>query len=335
MKMKYKGFVIYFIMTLCILLFSGCTNTKSAVDSTNPTSYVVKDSRGHTTVFNTPPKKVLTYSMEADNMVLGFLPSSSLVAINSLCDDPSSSNFTAKAKRVKEKIQNPSVEHVLSLKPEVVFMPDWGSAERADNLRDVGLKVVVLKGARSIADIKYNVKLMGQALHEEEKAQKLIASMDAKLAELKQKTAALKQPKKKVVLLSLMKNYGGKGCVYDELCDYAGVVNGISAIGLKHGESLTKELLLTINPDMLILPAYNDHGTFDTQSYIDDYVLDPALQPIKAIQEKSFFLPREGYVYNISQDCVFGAQELAYGAYGEAFAQPSNQHLSVSGEANE
>ena len=334
MKMKYKS-IILVLIALCALLLWGCGKSKDAVEIVNDTSYVVKDCKGYVTIFSKPPKRVLTYSMGADNMVLGFLPSDNLVAINSLCDDPVSSNFTAKAKRVKEKIQYPSIEKVLSLKPDVIFMPDWSSVERADNLRDVGLKVVVLKSARSIDDIKYNLHIVGQALHEEEKAQKLIAMMDSKFAELKERLKKINQPKKSVVLISLMKSYGGKGSVYDELCQQAGVINGISAIGLKHGESLTKELLVNINPDLLILPAYNDHGHYDTQKFIDEYLLDPALQTMKAIKTKSYYIPREGYLYNISQDCVFGAQEIARGAYGGAFAQPDNQHLSLSGEANE
>lgn len=332
--MKYRNWLLIFILILTTL-FAGCSKDNNAIDRADATSYTVKDAHGYVTAFSKPPQKVLTFSMAADNIVLGFLTSEHLVAINSLCDDSVSSNITAKAKRVKEKLVSPSAEKVLSLKPDVVFLPDWGNAERADNLRDIGLKVVVLKGARSIEDIKYNVKLVGQALHEEEKAQKLLSMMDAKLAEIHEKAAKLNKPKKKVVLISLMKSYGGKGCVYDEMCSHAGVTNGISAIGLRHGEPLTKELLVGINPDLLILPVYNNHGSYNTQKFIDDYVLDPALQPMKAIKNKSFFFPREGYIYNISQDFVFGVQEIAYGAYGDAFAQPDNQHLSLSGEANE
>jgi len=330
---RFLGIIIQIVLLSFLVL--GCGKGNQGSFNTDPLAYQVKDCRGTITIFSKPPKTVLTYSMEADNMVLGFLSSDKLVAINSLCDDPVSSNITAKAKRVKEKLKYPSVEKVMSLKPEVVFMPDWGSAERADNLRDVGLKVVVLKGARSIADIKYNLHLIGQALHEEEKAAKLIALMENKLVEIKQKLEQQKLPPKKAVLISLMSSYGGKGCVYDEMCTHAGVINGISAIGLRHGETLTKELLVNIDPDLLILPVYNDHGKYNTQKFIDGYIHDPALQTMKAIQTKSFFFPREGYIYNLSQDVVFGVQEIAYAAYGECFKQPSNNHLSLSGESNE
>lgn len=320
---------------ICILFFGGCASVSSHQEKAASTAYILKDARGYVTTFNKPPKRIFTYSMEADNMVLGFVASDQLVAINSLGVDPVSSSFAPKARRVQERLENPSIEKVLSLQPEVIFMPDWGGAERAANLRDIGLKVVVLKGARSLADIKYNISLMGKALHEEEKAQRLISMMESKLSELQQKVAANKSPKKRVLLLSLHNNYGGKGSVYDELCEYAGVVNCISAIGLRHGEALTKELMVGIDPDMIILPAYTNNGQYDSQSFIDDFVQDPALQGMKAVQNKSFFIPREYYLYNIAQDSVFGAWEIARAAYGEDFAQPDKQHLSLSGELNE
>ena len=87
-----------------------------------------------------------------------------------------------------------------------------------------------------------------------------------------------------------------------------------------------------MNPDILLLPNYDDQGTFDTNQFIRGYLDDPALQSMKAIREKSFFFPREGYIYNGSQDFVFGIQEIAFGAYGEAFRQEDNRHLSFSGE---
>ena len=43
------------------------------------------------------------------------------------------------------EIKNPSAEEILSLKPDVVFIYNWGKAEMVDNLRELGIKVVVEK----------------------------------------------------------------------------------------------------------------------------------------------------------------------------------------------
>ena len=149
----------------------------------------------------------------------------------------------------------------------------------------------------------------------------LVKLMDSRLAQVKQQVAALKpQKKKKIVLVSLMSSYGGKGCIFDDMCKEAGVINGVSAAGIKNGQQITKEMLVKIDPDLLIMPVYNDHGNFDIKKYNQKFLEDPSLQTMRAIKSKQLFYPNEGYIYNCSQDVVFGVQEIAHAAYGEAFA---------------
>ena len=68
----------------------------------------------------------------------------------------------------------------------------------------------------------------------------------------------------------------------------------------------------------------------DIEKYNKEFLDDPALQTLNAVKEKRFFYPREGYIYNSSQDIVFGVQEVARAAYGELFSQPENCHISVA-----
>ena len=76
--------------------------------------------------------------------------------------------------------------------------------------------------------------------------------MDIQLQDIHNKLASLHlQQQKKIVLISLMTTYGGEGCLFDDICKEAGVINGLSAAGLKNGQPLTKEMLVKINPDVL------------------------------------------------------------------------------------
>ena len=254
-------------------------------------AYEIIDDQGAIIQLEHKPERILTLAMGTDSIVLGILPEEKLIAINSLADDPVSSNI----------------------------------------VRELGIKVVVVKGPKSIADVKENVKLIAKTLGEEDKGNLMIAKMDDKLAEIKEKVDNIKpEERKKLVLISLMTSYGGKGCTFDDICQYAGVINGVSNAGLHNGQFLTKEMLVAINPDLLIMPVYNDHNTFDIEKYNKEFLDDPALQTLNAVKEKRFFYPREGYIYNSSQDIVFGVQEVARAAYGELFSQPENCHISVA-----
>lgn len=297
--------------------------------------YTVVDSRGDEIHFKKKPQRIMTLSMGTDQIVLGLVKSDKLVAVSSLMDDPISSNVVPLGKKVSTKIRNPSAEQVFELQPDLVIVPDWGKPEIIHMIRQLGINVLVVDGAENIGEIEHSIRLIADALGEPEKGTELLCMMQRKLDEITAKVA--QQPdrdKKKVVLISLMTRYGGKGCIYDDMCHYAGVDNGIASAGLLNGQELTKEMLVKINPDILIMPVYNDHGNFNTKEFNDSYLKDPSLQSIKAIRNKRIVYPREGYLYNSSQDAVFGIQEIARCVYGDAFDFPDNMHLSVSGEEN-
>ena len=337
-----------FSFFLISALLSGCspspqsqssskTNAAQSKQETNTTgSYSVTDLTGTKVTFPSKPKRILTFAMYTDQIVLGLVTSDHLVGINTLMDDPVLSNVVPIAKRITKKIGDPGAEEVLSMKPDVVIVSDWTQAEKIQSMRDLGLKVVSVKSPETIQDAKEAVSQVAAAIGELEKGKQLIGMMDKKLAEIREKTSKIKpEQRKNIVLLSLMTAYGGAGCAYDDACREANVVNGIAAAGLKTGQQLTKEMLIKINPDIMLMPVYNDRGNYDTQAFIDSYLKDPSLRTVKAVKEKQLIYPREQFIYNCSQDIVYCVQEIARVAYGEEFNFPDNARLTVTEEKNE
>ena len=337
-----------FSFFLISALLSGCspspqsqssskTNAAQSKQETNTTgSYSVTDLTGTKVTFPSKPKRILTFAMYTDKIVLGLVTSDHLVGINTLMDDPVLSNVVPIAKRIIKKIGDPGAEEVLSMKPDVVIVSDWTQAEKIQSMRDLGLKVVSVKSPETIQDAKEAVSQVAAAIGEPEKGKQLIGMMDKKLEEIREKTSKIKsEQRKNIVLLSLMTAYGGAGCAYDDACREANVINGIAAAGLKTGQQLTKEMLIKINPDIMLMPVYNDRGNYDTQAFIDSYLKDPSLRTVKAINDKQLIYPREQFIYNCSQDIVYCVQEIARVAYGEEFNFPDNARLTVTEEKNE
>lgn len=327
---------VFFLSLLYILLATlGCGLVKSS-DASADSAYSVTDMTGIKVDFKQKPQKILTLSMCTDQIVLGLVPSDRLAAVHALLDDPISSNVVPLAKKVKTKIKNPGAEQIFALKPDLVIIPEWGKSEIVQSLRDLGLPVVIVKAPQTIEDVRLLIGQVAAAMGEKEKGVQLTCLMDAKLGEIKAKTDKIPMEKRKnVVLISLMTSYGGDGCVYADACKQANVINGISAAGLRNGQTLTKEILVKSDPDILLLPVYNDHGTFDTKKFNDSYLQDPSLQTMRAIQNKRIIYPRESFIYNCSQDVAYCVEEIARCAYGSEFDFPDNAHLSVSGEKNE
>jgi ABC-type Fe3+-hydroxamate transport system, periplasmic component len=328
------AFIFFACALMCLLLLSGCGNQAAIHTSADP-SYSVTDMMGVKVTFKQKPKRILTLSMCTDQIVLGLVPSNHLVAIDALLDDPVSSNVVPLAEKVKTKIKNPGAEQIMALQPDLVIVPEWGKSEMVDSLRELGIAVVIVKAPATVEDVKLLIRQIAAAMGEKAKGEQLIALMDTRLQEITAKTAKIPLDKRKnVVLISLMTSYGGAGCIYDDACKYANVINGITAVGLKNGQALTKEMLVKSDPDLLLMPVYNNHGTFDTHQFNDTYLKDPSLQSMKAIRDKRIIYPRESFLYNCSQDVVYCIAEIARCAYGSEFDFPDDAHLSVSGEEN-
>lgn len=323
------------VAALCILVAAICTGCKGMELGARAggTAYTVTDKQGTVVEMPAKPHRILTLSTSTDEIVLGLVKPDHMVAVNQMLDDPISSNVVSLAQQVETKVRNPSVEEIVALQPDLVIVPDWGDVTRVQSLRDLGIKVVVCKGAKNLEEVQETVRLIAQAVGEPDRGEKLIGKMDSKLAEIQAKVAKIPEAERKsVVLISLMKSYGGIGCSFDDACQYAGVKNGMAKLDIYNGQAMTKEQLVAINPDYLFLPTYTNHGKYDIEKFRAGYLEDPALKSLKAIRNNGLRDPYEGYLYNCSQDFVFGVQEIAYQVYGDDFKQDKTEHLTAVDE---
>lgn len=320
-------FVEGMLALVLILSVLGC----GSVPAERAGGYQVTDAQGQVVTFEEKPVRVLNFALWLDSIVLGMLPPEHLVGIDYLADDPNSSNIVGIAETIPVKLNHPSAEQVMALRPDVVFLDAGRDAAVCDTLRDMGIKVVACKKPHSAEELHDAVRLVAAALGEEEKGAALLAAFDAERSALAERVAAIPPDARKTVLvISMSPTFGSKGGLFDHLCTMAGVTNGAAVIGLEAGQPLTKEHILAVDPDILIVPVWTAHGRYDIDKFNREYLDDPALQTVKAIREQRIVRPHEGYIYNSSQDMVFGAQDLAHLAYGDAIEQPVERHLSVA-----
>lgn len=320
---------IFVLMLSCVLLFSGLGC--GGVQNERAGGYTVTDAEGRTVAFDQKPARVLNYGLWLDDIVLGMLPPERLVGIDHLADDPNSSNIVSIAETIPVKLNQPSAEQVVALHPDVVFLDTGKDAAVAESLRDLGIRVVACRKPRTPEEVRAAVQLVAAALGEEAKGTALIAAYDTACAELTERVAEIPtDQRKQVLVISMSPTFGNRGGLFDALCTMAGVTNGAAEIGLTAGQSLTKEHILAVNPDVLIVPVWNDHGSYDIDKFNREYLDDPALQTVKAIRTQRIVRPREGYIYNASQDMVFGAQDIAHLAYGDLIEPPVGRHLTVA-----
>ncbi|MGP1367363.1 MAG: ABC transporter substrate-binding protein [Schwartzia sp. (in: firmicutes)] len=329
MKKRLAGMVALLFL---LAAFAGCGGAGTPAAEKNA-GYTVTDARNRQVRISHKPEHIVTLGLYTDEMVLGMVPTDKMAAVSHYLDDPKESVLVEKAKKIHNKVTDPTVEQILSWKPDLVIANGWTSEDKIKTLTDMGIPVVVCGSTNSYAEIQETLRLVAESIGEVEKGEKIRQKMDAIRDEIMAKVAKIPaEERKSVVLLSLMTSYGGAGSAFDDMCRHAGVVNASAAAGLQNGQNLTKEMLIKSDPDFLLLPVFDDQGNFDPQKFIDGYLKDPSLQTMKAIRNQAFVYPRESYIYNASQDFVFGIQEIAYCAYGDDFRQDDKRHISFSGE---
>lgn len=318
---QYHSLLFIVLLSISIFMLGGCTNNKqnNSVSDAGK-GYTVTDATGTKLTFKESPKRIVSLSSSADEILLDMLPPERIAALTNLADDPGICSTTEKAKAVKQRVQSKNVEAILALNPDLVLMPDWLGAEKAQSFRDVGIKVYFYKTPVTLADIQNSIREIATVVDAREQGDKLVLTMQKKLENVQQKLKNLPVDKKQVVVpLSLMGAFGGKGTTFDDICNYANVTNGISAAGIDKNAVIAKEKIVAINPDAFILPTWDFGKSGDAENFINETMSDPAFETVKAIRNKRLIQINDAYLYSISHYAANAVDEIARSVYPEYF----------------
>ena len=309
------------------LLLGGCINSSEQQAG----GYQITDVEGTVVTFEHKPQRILTVSAGTDELMLGLVEPERMAAINESLADREHTNIPWVCDRIPTVIpRSPSVEQIAALHPDLVVVTPWMPRENIDAIRELNVPVLVCKSAATMEDIHDNIRLYAAAVGEVERGEKLIGMMEEKLAEIRAKVEKVPEEKKhkSIALISIMVNYGGAGCTFDELCRYTDSINAKAAAGNRMGQEMTKEQLVAANPDYLFFPSYED-GATNEENYGRQYLEDPSLAQMTAVRERQIGHPWARYVYNLSQDIVYGIQETAWILYGDEFKQSRHEFLTA------
>ncbi|HWQ61702.1 MAG TPA: ABC transporter substrate-binding protein, partial [Negativicutes bacterium] len=115
--------------------------------------------------------------------------------------------------------------------------------------------------------------------------------------------------------LSHIGSLGGKGSLFDDMCGHAGVINCAAAAGLGKNDVLSKEIIVKMNPDLVLIPTWDNAGKWDPEQFKREILADPALRPVKAIRDGRLVRVSDRYLYCSSHHIVYGVRDIAQAAY--------------------
>jgi iron complex transport system substrate-binding protein len=281
----------------------------------------VTDDGGVAVTLAAKPVRIASLTMFTDEVLLNLVDPSRIIAVTTFAADPAISNVAEQAKTVPNKLAM-NVELLVSLKPDLLFVANWTEAEKVKQLRDAGIPVYLIGTGVTVDQIKAKIARVGLLVGESAKTRTLLDGMDARLAAVAKTLAKVPADKRLTVVdYTVWGAAQGKGSSWDEIVRLAGLVNGVGNIAADEWGQvpLSKEKLLEIDPDILILPGWTYDDPKGADAFFAKTIADPVLNALNAVKTRRAYQMPESLKTTTSQAIVGAVDWLARAAYPELF----------------
>ena len=230
-----------------------------------------------------------------------------IVGVTSFCDYP------AEAKR-KPKVggmSNPSLEAVISLKPDVVVMTiDGNPREFEERLRSLGIKTYVFR-ARRLSELPQGIRDLGEALGVQERAETFAQEFESTLkkvgAEERRTGTHVPSPKQKALFIVWPEPLiaAGPGTVIDDALTLIGLDN-IASKSLVSYPKYSIEEIIRRAPDVIIIGRGMERKDIERISA----GLLKRLHSVPAVKNKRVFYVSDD-LYRLGPRTIRGIEEMS------------------------
>lgn len=301
-------FAIAMVLTGCSTKNTANTtadNTKKAV-STTQYPLKVTDAFSRQITIDKEPERIVSVSPSITEIIYSLGKGSILVGRTDYDDYP------AEVTKVNSigNLTNPSVEKIIDLKPDAVFVSDITSKDTVKKLEDSNIKVIVYSGEQSFDGTYKNINSIAEVLNAKDKANTIVDGMKAKVKEVEDKVKDAKKPSVYYVV-----GYGqggdftsGKGTFIGQMIELAGGTNAANDV---EGWKYSVEKLVSKNPDIMICSK-----DFDTKKGIE---ATAGYKDLKAVKENKLLEIDENLINRQGPRLADGLEAMAKLIHPELF----------------
>jgi iron complex transport system substrate-binding protein len=279
------------------------------------------DDRGDRVLIPRRPERIVSLTQFTDELLFELVEPARILGVTAFAGDPSISNIAAQAKAIPHKLSlNPEV--ILSLQPDLVFVANWSEADKVRLLRDAGVPVFLIASGVTVEAIQEKIRRVAWIVGEPAQGEALVGRMNARLAEVARRLTSLPVGKRLSVLdYTVWGSTQGKGSSWDEVVRLAGLLNAADSLPVDvWGQvPLSRETLLELDPDILILPGWVYGQPQGAQAFFRQVSSDAVLRRLKAVQAGRVYSMPENLKTTTSQYLAAAVEYLGRAAYPELF----------------
>jgi len=252
------------------------------------------DDHDYVTSLTAFPDRIISLAPSCTEILFAIDAGDKVVAVTDYCNYPydfaawiAAGNMTSVG-----GFQDPNVEVIASLNPDLILATGGIQAEIVESLRDLGYKVLVLDPT-NIDGVLQNIELVGNATGKRAEATALVNDITSRIDAVANKVAGV-ESKPKVyyeVWFSAQSiwSVGAKG-FETELIAKAGGVNIFENDSLDHFQT-DSEVIISKNPDIILLPVGMETLGVETPFWVsfDTVKARPAWDSISAVQNDKLY----------------------------------------------
>ena len=313
------------LLTVSFFIFSGCKNDSTGNLKENlpgqKSSYTVTDDTGLTLQFAEKPRRIVSYSISTDEILMALVEPERIAALSRLADDPGVSSIVKEAKQVPHRVQGNSVESILAFKPDLVIIPDFHPQEMLQSARELGLKAYIYKTPSDIKGVMRSIRQIAALTGEKEKGEAVIIKMEEKIKRVEKKLSAIPpKQRKRVIQLRSEGAFYAPDNSFGDVCRHAGVNDATLELNYPTAMEITQEKIVELNPDIIFVPSWDYDGEHEPVGERLKIINNPSYQGIKAVREGKVYTISGALVLTVSQYIADAVEEVAEMSYPELFS---------------
>ncbi len=314
----WKRTLFTILAALASILLSACSVTPVPPSETRS----ITDDAGRTLSAPIHPTRIVSLTYGTDEILSALVGTERIRAYSKYAGDDGISFLTKDEVSRVGRTVDMEPEHILALAPDLVIASTSTPMQTVEVLTHSGIPVYVSAIPTTVEEMKGKVRGVAKAVHEEEKGEALVSSMEEKLASLERTLSEIPPEKERVALgMSFRGILGKKGTLFSDVLRLAHVKDGAAVYEVPKGADayLSLEILPKIDPDVILLPTWRVKAGDDTKAFEEGLLSNPALREVRAVKERRLVPFSEKYKYVMSQHVVDAVEAAARAVYPEVF----------------
>lgn len=216
-----------------------------------------------------PARRIVSINLCTDQLVMLLADREDIASISFLAADRFSSPMHASSGGLN--LNSGRAEEILSLSPDVVLAGDAAGGPAIGLLRSLGVRVVTLPLAASLADVSDQIRRVARAIGRPQRGERLVADFGRGIG-----AAANPAERPLAVLFGSNGVTSGRGTLVSDAIRHAGFENLAARRGLTGVGRVSLESVVTAHPDLLIIGSLGASHS----SLADESLRHPALKKL-------------------------------------------------------